>query len=51
MREIMYLLDGGVPWEVATRITPTRRLAMVVARGELRGGTYDWATLRWVKKQ
>jgi hypothetical protein len=31
-------------------MSKARRLACVVARGELRGGTFDWAARRWVNK-
>jgi hypothetical protein len=47
----MYLVEGGVPWDVAVAASPTRRLAMVIVRGELRGGTWDWKSRSWgVKK-
>lgn len=48
---MLYLVKNGVPWDVATRLSPTRRFGMVVALGELAGGSYDWGARRWREKK
>ncbi len=37
----------GVPWDVAKRMSPTRRLAAIVAAGEIDGREFDWDNMRW----
>jgi hypothetical protein len=37
----------GVPFELASGLSPTQRVAWVVALGTLRGGTFDWEALAW----
>jgi hypothetical protein len=34
----------------ALRLSPARRLALVVVTGELDGGSFDWPGLRWREK-
>jgi hypothetical protein len=36
-----------VPFDVAFALDDTERLAFVVALGELDGGSFDFAALRW----
>jgi len=44
---LLLLLDAGVPWDVAIGMSPTRRMAFRVARGELNGRPFDWNTKRF----
>jgi hypothetical protein len=44
---ILRLVKHGVPWDVAWKMSPTRRLAYVVAFGEIDGGRFDWSTKTW----
>ena len=47
LREVLRLVKHGVPWRDAWAMSPTRRWAVIVAAGEIDGGSYDWNTLRW----
>ena len=47
MRDALYLVSKGVPYDVAMRLSPARRLAFVVTFGELDGGAYDWKRGAW----
>ena len=56
MLDGLYLLDAGVPYEavfggVRAPMSATRRLAFVVARGEMRGGSFDWDRRRWLERK
>ncbi len=50
MRQLMRLLKIGVPWNVAINSSVTRRFAMIVAAGEIEGGTFDWGNMRWEER-
>jgi len=39
---------NGVPFDVAFTLSPTSRLAWVVAIGTLKGRVFDWANAKWV---
>jgi hypothetical protein len=41
----------GVPWDAAWQLTPTRRLAYLVAAGEIDGGEFDWGAMRWRERK
>lgn len=52
LRDGIFLLEHGVPYEavfgpVRKTLSATRRLAMIVASGENKGGSYDWDRRRW----
>ena len=47
VREVMRLLGYGVPWDAAWAMSPARRLAFIVAAGEINGGEFDWRAKRW----
>ncbi len=47
LKEILKLVGAGVPYDVALNWTPARRLAALVAVGELAGGVFDWNRLAW----
>ncbi len=51
LREFLVLARNGVPWDEVCRMTPTRRLASVVAIGEMDGGEFDWSWLCWRERQ
>lgn len=38
---------NGVPFDVAFSLSPTMRLAMVVAIGTLKGQVFDWESMQW----
>ena len=40
-------LSNGVPYQEALKLSPIRRLAYVVALGEIRGNKFDWDNMRW----
>ena len=44
---MLRLCEYGVPWAVAWKLTPVRRLAYLIAGGEARGGEFDWDRMRW----
>ncbi len=46
-RDALSLVKHGVPYEKAMTMSAARRLAHVVAFGELDGRTFDWHALRW----
>jgi hypothetical protein len=41
------LVKSGVPWDEVWNMSPTRRLALVVAFGEIDGGEFDWRLMQW----
>ncbi len=44
----MLMLSGGaVPWDELRKWSEVRRLAAVVAIGELNGRSYDWERQIW----
>ena len=47
LRQVLFLAKRGVPWEVATSLTPAELLAYCVISGELDGGRWNWRAMRW----
>ena len=47
LRQVVLLVQNGVPYDVAMKMSATRRLAMIVAIGELKGGRWNWNTMAW----
>ena len=47
LRDMLFLARNGVPWAEVKRMSAARRLACVVAVGELDGRGWDWHTMRW----
>jgi len=43
----LYLVQNGVPLDVAFSLPQEERLAWVVALGTLRGRQFDWMSLSW----
>lgn len=52
IRECLFLVKNGIPFDVAFSLSPAMRLAWVVVMAEMEGGTheFDWSAGRWVKK-
>ena len=49
MRDTAFLLVNGVSMTEALRLSPVRRMALIVAIGEAKGGTFDWRNLRFTE--
>jgi hypothetical protein len=47
----MALTGGVVPWEIASRMRPPVLLACRIIAGELEGGEFDWAAMRWRERK
>jgi len=46
----VFLVKSGVPYEAALRMSDARRVAFVIALGELSGDKkYDWQSGSWRK--
>ena len=50
VRECLFLVNKGVPFDVAFSLDATMRLAWCVVLGELDGGSFDWTRLEWDKR-
>jgi hypothetical protein len=48
--DTLFLVNKGIPFDVAFCLPPHRRLAWVVILGELSGGSWDWHAGRWKEK-
>ena len=49
MRDTAFLLVNGVSMTEALRLSPVRRMALIVAIGEAKGGTFDWRSLKFTE--
>jgi hypothetical protein len=49
VRKVLMLAKAGVPWDVATRMSPSELLGFCVAAGELQGGEWSWSGMEWKK--
>lgn len=47
----LFLVQSGVPFDVAFTLAPEDRLAWIVALGTLQGRQFDWPTLSWKETQ
>jgi hypothetical protein len=47
----LFLVQNGVPFDVAFTLPPDERLAWIVALGTLQGRQFDWQTLSWKERQ
>ena len=47
MRDAAFLLQNGMPYDVVMSLSPTRRLAWVIAHGEQLGGKFNWNAMQW----
>lgn len=43
------LTRAGVPWEVATNLSPCEMLGYTVAAGEIEGGKFNWTSMDWTR--
>lgn len=41
------LAKAGVPWSVATQLSPAELLAYCVIAGEMEGGKFNWRAMEW----
>ena len=41
------LVKHGLPWEIATNLTPAELLAFCVVCGELDGAKFNWRAMEW----
>lgn len=46
----MTLIAHGVPWSVAWQLEDYEAIAMTVAIGEAEGGSFDWESMTWEKR-
>jgi hypothetical protein len=46
--DCLYLVQRGVPFDVAFSLSDNERLAWVVAMGTLEGRSYDWSSRSWI---
>ena len=44
LREALYLVKNGVPFDVAFSMRRTERHAWSIVMGELEGGQFNWAS-------
>jgi hypothetical protein len=44
---MLLLSEAGVPWDELRTWSRTRRLAAVVALGEIKGRYFNWHTMQW----
>lgn len=51
IREALWLVKNGVPFETAFRMDEIERVAWCITFGEFEGGTFDWATRAWEEKE
>lgn len=47
LADTLFLVQHGIPFDVAFCLPPHRRLAWVVVIGTLEGGKFDWNVGRW----
>ncbi len=45
------LTKNGVPWDVVMNLDAVERRGFCIAAGIIDGGTFDWNTLRWERRQ
>ena len=45
---MIVLAQNGVPWHEAEEWSQARRVAAIIAIGELDGRTFEWTTGRWL---
>lgn len=49
MRQALWLVKNGVPYDVAFSLPAEERVAYMIIFGELEGGKFDWARMDWEK--
>jgi hypothetical protein len=43
----MALVAAGMPWDIAEKLKPWQLLGFQIIAGELKGGVWDWQSMRW----
>lgn len=51
LRNRLYLVKSGVPWDVAMSIDEVEAFAYCIILGEMEGGKYDWDSMKWQEKK
>ena len=51
LRDCLYLVSKGVPFDVAFSLDEAQRLAWVVILGEFDGPVYDWSSGTWSRRE
>lgn len=47
LRDCLYLISKGIPYDIAFSLDATERTAWCVIFGELDGGTFNWSSGAW----
>ena len=47
IREAVYLVQNGFPFEVAFSLEDRYRQAFAIIAGELKGGKFNWQNMEW----
>jgi hypothetical protein len=47
--DCLYLVQNGVPFDVAFSLNTMDRTAYVIAIGTLNGNVFDWSQFRWIE--
>lgn len=50
LREQLWLVKHGVPFDVAFSLDRTERMAWSVIMGEFEGGTFNWSSGTWDRR-
>lgn len=50
MREALWLVKNGVPFDVAFSVDDVTRAAWAIILSEHEGATFNWATMDWDKQ-
>ncbi len=50
LRNCLYLVKNGVPFDVAFSLKPHEATAWVIIFGEIDGSFFDWNAMQWKKQ-
>lgn len=50
LRERLYLVKNGVPFDVAFSLDDIEATAFLIILHEMDGGTFDWSEMRWRRR-
>lgn len=51
LRNCLYLVKNGVPFDVAFSLKPIEAMAWSIIFGELDGSEFDWNAMAWKKPE
>ena len=51
MRECLWLIKNGIPYDVAFGLSDERRTAWAIVFSEFEGGKFDWLNWQWKETQ